>query len=341
MKGKRKVVLLLIGFFVLFYGCWVVMYSIYQENMPVVSVRDAVTTKLEFDDVVVCYFHRVQQNLDYESFFSGKVEEVYAKSFSDIGMGAPVARFATDGLQPQLEALRTAAQNSTDPEEKKTLEDQVRLLGQVIETGGLLPAQQAWLDATVHLAPGDEVKAGDVLYSGTAATKKAYLSWSMSMNDSLYFERGNPVEQLQLPVVEEYRGGSRTINRKFDFTITRKVYNPETDRYIYQIDLPEDVNFSIVDGSVVLMRIKGEGKNAHGGVVPLSAVSFDEMNVTMYLLRDRDRVWGKEYYVEEYKTVAEEMAGNLVALASFPSGSQVVYITDKPLKNGVAVRVQR
>ena len=44
MSGKKKILVLLIGFFVFFYACWAVGMSIYTENMPVVKAKSAVKT---------------------------------------------------------------------------------------------------------------------------------------------------------------------------------------------------------------------------------------------------------------------------------------------------------
>ena len=71
------------------------------------------------------------------------------------------------------------------------------------------------------------------------------------------------------------------------------------------------------------------------------AVTFDETDATFFVLRERERVWGTEYYAEECLAAAEEVAGGQVALTYFPNGGQVIYETSKPLQNGMAVRLEK
>ena len=116
----------------------------------------------------------------------------------------------------------------------------------------------------------------------------------------------------------------------------------KTTRYVYQIELPE------VDGlrngrrcGQWLLRPKARAKHEHGGVIPTSAVTFDETDVTFFVLKERERVWGTEYYVEECHAAAEEVAGGQVALTYFPNGGQVSMKPVSPLKNGMAVRLEK
>ena len=101
------------------------------------------------------------------------------------------------------------------------------------------------------------------------------------------------------------------------------------------------MDYGMVDGAAVAFTAQSQGKHEHGGVIPTSAVTFDETDVTFFILKERERVWGTEYYVEECHAAAEEVAGGQVALTYFPNGGQVIYETSKPLKNGMAVRLEK
>ena len=187
------------------------------------------------------------------------------------------------------------------------------------------------------VSPGDRVTVGTPLFLGTAATDRAYLAWDMSANDAIYFERGTPLAGIQLQV----RENNRTVPTKMDLSVTSKVYEPKTNRYIYQAQLPESMDYGMVDGAAVAFTAQSQGKHEHGGVIPTSAVTFDETDATFFVLRERERVWGTEYYAEECLAAAEEVAGGQVALTYFPNDGQVIYETSKPLQNGMAVRLEK
>ncbi len=340
MSGKKKILALLIGFFVFFYACWAVGMSVYIENMPVVRAKSAVKTALTFQGTIVANFHRVEARQECLSPFDAVVEEVLLKDGEDVGMGRVVLRFSAEDIKKQLTELErqldSGLLDNLDEEAEEVLNERHRLLKQAADNGEL-NAQASWQDISVLVSPGDRVTAGAPLFSGITATDRAYLAWDMSTNDAIYFERGTPFQGIQIDVRED----NRTVQKKFDLTVTSKVYEPDTNRYVYQIELPEDVDFSMVDGSTVTMYALSQGKHEHGGVIPTSAVTFDETDVTFFVLKERERIWGTEYYVEECHAAAEEVAGGQVALTYFPSGGQVIYETSKPLENGIAVRIEK
>ena len=339
MPGKKKILVLLIGFFVFFYACWAVGMSIYTENMPVVKVKNAAQTALTFEGTIVAHYHRVEAQQEYLSVFDATVQEVLFENGEDLGMGRIIIRFSPDDIQIQLNELESQLNSSllesADEETKKVLDEQYRLLKQAVDDGELT-AQTSWKKVEALVAPGDYVTVGTPLFRGTAATDKAYLAWDMSTNDAIYFERGTPLMGIQLQV----RENNRTVSTKMDLSVTSKVYEPKTNRYIYQAQLPESMDYSMVDGAAVAFTAQSQGKNEHGGVIPTSAVTFDETDVTFFILKERERVWGTEYYVEECRAAAEEVAGGQVALTYFPSGGQVIYETSKPLQNGMAVLLE-
>lgn len=90
MSGKKKILVLLIGFFVFFYACWAVGMSIYTENMPVVKAKSAVKTVLTFEGTIVAHYHRVEKQQEYVSVFDATVEEVLFEDGEDVGMGTPL-----------------------------------------------------------------------------------------------------------------------------------------------------------------------------------------------------------------------------------------------------------
>lgn len=337
MKGKKKILAILAAFFVFVYGCWVVSMSIYTENMPVVKTKGAIKTALTYTGTIISYYHRAQTEQECLSLWDGTIEKVYITNGQEIGVGTVVIKYSLEGLDGELDYLKQKAADLTG-EQKEKADKEVALLEQVIQNDGALPAQKAWLDIKKLVETDQQVYRGTPLYSGTAAADQAYLSWDLSANDAIYFERGTIIKQVQLNVWEN----KRSAPKKFDLRISRKHYDEENNRYIYQMDLPKDVEFSIVEGTVIpLVGATGQGKDEHGGVIPLSAVTFDETDVTFFIVKERARVWGTEYYVEEVYAAAEEVAGGLVALTYFPSGGQVVYETDKPLKHGQAVRIAK
>ena len=340
MSGKKKILVLLIGFFVFFYACWAVGMSIYTENMPVVKAKSAVKTALTFEGTIVAHYHRVEKQQEYVSVFDATVEEVLFEDGEDVGIGRVVIRFSPDDIQTQLteleQQLNGGLLDGVDEETKEALNEQYRLLKQAADSGELA-AQTSWRKVQALVSPGDRVAVGTPLFSGITVTDRAYLAWDMSANDAIYFERGTPLAGIQLQV----RENNRTVPTKMDLSVTSKVYEPKTNRYIYQAQLPESMDYGMVDGAAVAFTAQSQGKHEHGGVIPTSAVTFDETDATFFVLRERERVWGTEYYAEECLAAAEEVAGGQVALTYFPNGGQVIYETSKPLQNGMAVRLEK
>ncbi len=340
MSGKKKILALLIGFFVFFYACWAVGMSIYTENMPVVRAKSAVKTALTFDGTIVAHYHRVEERQEYPSPFDAVVEEVLLKDGEDVGMGRVVLRFSPDDIKKQLTELERQLKggllDNLDEEAEEVLNERYRLLKQAADNGEL-NAQASWREVQALVSPGDRIEVGEPLFSGVTATDRAYLAWDMSTNDAIYFERGTPLSDIALDV----REGNRTASKKMDLSVTSKVYEPDTNRYVYQINLPEEMEYGMVDGAAVAFTAQSKGKHEHGGVIPTSAVIFDETDVTFFVLKERERVWGTEYYAEECHAAAEEVAGGQVALTYFPNGGQVIYRTSKPLGNGMAVRLEK
>lgn len=128
---------------------------------------------------------------------------------------------------------------------------------------------------------------------------------------------------------------------KMDLSVTSKVYEPKTNRYIYQAQLPESMDYGMVDGAAVAFTAQSQGKHEHGGVIPTSAVIFDETDATFFVLRERERVWGTEYTRKNASRRRKRLLAGQVALTYFPNGGQVIYETSKPLQNGMAVRLEK
>lgn len=127
MSGKKKILALLIGFFVFFYACWAVGMSIYTENMPVVKVKSAVKTALTFDGTIIAHYHRVEKQQEYVSVFDATVEEVLFEDGEDVGMGRVVIRFSPDDIQTQLteleQQLNGGLLDGVDEETKEALNE--------------------------------------------------------------------------------------------------------------------------------------------------------------------------------------------------------------------------
>ena len=169
MSGKKKILALLIGFFVFFYACWAVGMSIYTENMPVVKAKSAVKTALTFEGTIVAHYHRVEKQQEYVSVFDATVEEVLFEDGEDVGMGRVVIRFSPDDIQTQLteleQQLNGGLLDGVDEETKEALNEQYRLLKQAADSGELT-AQTSWRKVQALVSPGDRVAVGTPLFSG-------------------------------------------------------------------------------------------------------------------------------------------------------------------------------
>lgn len=69
----------------------------------------------------------------------------------------------------------------------------------------------------------------------------------------------------------QVRENNRTVPTKMDLSVTSKTYEPKTNRYIYQAQLPETMDYGMVDGAAVAFTAQSQGKHEHGGVIPTSA----------------------------------------------------------------------
>lgn len=308
--------------------------SVYEEKMPQVRVTNPQKTSLIYQGVIISHYHKKQTNQFFSSPFTAKVTEVYFESGQNINVGEKLIKFDIKSLKKQLEGVNYQIKNGEGNLEKLIYKQ--RLLEITIDNNGVFPAQAVWSDVIPCVISGEILKEGAPVLWGNTSADNSYLAWDMSANEAAFFEKGTPISGVKLMI----REGNKEIEKEFDLKITQKIYEESRNRYIYQIDLPDKVEYSIIDGSIVTFFARSKSKNEHAGVVPFSAVTFEGEKATYYVLRERSRIWGIEYFAEEVHAVVEEKTNEQVALTYFPEGAKVIFETDKPLQDGMAVRIQ-
>lgn len=163
--------------------------------------------------------------------------------------------------------------------------------------------------------------------------------FSLSETDGVLCEVGDEVNLTYTNTV--INNGSPTTEEKHDSSfVTKKEYDTEKGEFMFYADLPEGEN-SFYEGQ----KIKVDfivSSDSYDNIITLNAISEDEQgNTVVFVLKQRDGLFGKEYYAE--RVTVDQLAKNNINAAiegdDINSYAKIVVSSSKALTSGETVRI--
>lgn len=202
---------------------------------------------------------------------------------------------------------------------------------------GCIYAQKDGAISKISVVQGDVTKEGDVL--AVLSGKEMSVIFSLSETDGVLCEIGDEVNLTYTNTV--INNGSPTTEEKHDSSfVTKKEYDTEKGEFMFYADLPEGEN-SFYEGQ----KIKVDfivSSDSYDNIITLNAISEDEQgNTVVFVLKQRDGLFGKEYYAE--RVTVDQLAKNNINAAiegdDINSYAKIVVSSSKALTSGETVRI--
>lgn len=358
-KTNRVLLICLILFFCFALVGGYVSRSIYLNNLPYVKVADVSQANLQKTYQIEATV--VAESSEYKNVYAPadlKINSVVAKNGDRLNLGDVVLRIDIEELE--LALIRLQLQQYDLSDEKERLEEALRNTETDEERGKfekmfrqneILTARlnrnieniEEWLaqegavtsgtcDVSYILPAGMQaVSDGQLLYTYNPFPCAKVLKFELS-KDEKRFTTGTEV----ICEVTVFNGNMNRIEtRTVKLPITQR---NETDKgWIYLVSLDVEQLYMHV-GDTVSITVPYVSKSEYHNILPRECVQFTgDKSGYIYVLRERTRGFGTEYYVESMYVQILEMDDERVALAADP-GAPVVLSTDT-LTEGSAVRL--
>lgn len=333
--------------------------SIYLNKLPYVQIAEVSQGNLqktyEMEAAVVA------ENGEYKSVYAPadlKIIAVIAESGDKLNLGDEVFRFDLEELELALIRLQLQQYDLSDEKERledasekaKTDEDREKF-EKMVRQNEILSARlnrnigviEQWLaqegvvssskcDIAYILSAGTQtVSNGQLLYTYNPFPCEKILEFELSKDEKRLTTGTTVICELTVFNVNMNQIETRSVK----LPITQR---KETDTgWIYRVSLDvEQLYMHAGDrASITVPYVSG---NEYSNVLPRACVKFTaDQNGYIYVLRERMRGFGTEYYVESMYVQIIDMDDERVVLTSDP-GAPVVLTTDT-LSEGTAVRL--
>jgi len=120
--------------------------------------------------------------------------------------------------------------------------------------------------------------------------------------------------------------------------VESKIYSSEAGMYKLKTSFPEN-EYNLAAGQRVDVVISKRSGN-YGIVLPSSCIYEAEGKKIVYIIKEKEGVFGKEHYVEQVFVKVEDTNDIYTAVSGNISGSsKIVLFTSKPLMDGVQVKL--
>ncbi len=357
-KTNRFLVICLIVFFCFAFVGTYVSRSIYFNNLPYVKVTEISQGNLQ--KTYQLEAEVVAKSDEYKSVYAPadlKITAVIAESGDKLSLGDEVFRFDTEELELALirlqlqqydlsdekARLEEASENVQTDEEREKLEKMLRqneiLSARLSRNIGVI---EQWLaqEGIVSSARCDIVS---ILPAGTQTVSEGQLLYTYTpFPCAKVLEFALSKDEKRLPTGTEVICEVTVLNANMNQIETRSVKLPITQRketdtgWLYRVSLDVEQLYMHA-GDTASITVSYVSGSEYNNVLPRECVKFTaDQNGYIHVLRERERGFGTEYYVESMYVQILEMDDERVALAADP-GAPVVLSTDI-LTEGSTVR---
>ncbi len=221
--------------------------------------------------------------------------------------------------------------------ELEIAEQELELYKEQVPYDGFIYAQKDGSVSKISVVKGDVTKEDDIL--AEISGKDMSVMFSLSEAEGVLCEIGNEVNLTYTNTI--ISNGSPTVEEKHDVSsVIKKEYDNEKEEFMFYAALPEGDN-SFYEGQ----KIKVDfivSSDSYDNIITLNAISEDEQgNSVVFILKQRDGLLGKEYYVERV-TVNQISKNNINAAIEgddINSYVKIVVSSSKALTSGETVRI--
>ena len=220
------------------------------------------------------------------------------------------------------------------------LTNQVIILQTLEDNGGLVYSEYEGI-INFSVAQGAFVRSGQEVAVVLVDTGIRNVRWQMSGEEGHLFRIGDGVEMM-LTVTIEWFGLERSIEEKYTLNIGKIEYFPQSRVYDFTAQVRDSINLDMADGAKLTVYCRYLSAVEYGCVVPTEVITFEsETRGYVYVVRERQRIYGTEYYVRPYAVEVLRSLSGLSALTNKYFEMEMVISSDQPLADGSIVRILR
>ena len=351
-QNLNKKILIRISFIVLFLLilCTFLSKTIYNLSLPYVEAASPEWAELPISSssegqVVINNTQEISYNSSLKILSVNVKENDYVKK-GDVLFEVDTKEFeiSLKKMELNISQLNDSLSEWLSEKDRSKLNTELEIAEQELELykeqvpyDGCIYAQKDGAISKISVVQGDVTKEGDVL--AVLSGKEMSVIFSLSETDGVLCEIGDEVNLTYTNTV--INNGSPTTEEKHDSSfVTKKEYDTEKGEFMFYADLPEGEN-SFYEGQ----KIKVDfivSSDSYDNIITLNAISEDEQgNTVVFVLKQRDGLFGKEYYAE--RVTVDQLAKNNINAAiegdDINSYAKIVVSSSKALTSGETVRI--
>lgn len=341
---KNRILKLLILFFVFMGVCTYLSGQIYYALLPEVVVQSAQSTTIISTKSVNGTAAYPDKNtveapgtlfVESVDVFNGqavKNENVLARFSPESVTAAIIEQENTvDTLTAQRDRYYQSDDEYTVLDNKiNEAKEYLDMLNEIDENSGVMYCPESGLVGTVYIKEGTYIDIGSPLVD-ICNTDTVRLYWSMT-------DIREQISQIEADVVCENENGSPEYQAT-QLNISGREYQPDSNTMMYWADINhEEVPYILYDREPVTISISSV-KGDYDFVVPTSAVHFtDDVNGYVFLLKERDKIFGTEYYVVKENLTVVNQNDEQAALKDAVS-DKVIISSSKAIDDQTVVKI--
>jgi hypothetical protein len=205
---------------------------------------------------------------------------------------------------------------------------------------GIVRAQEAGIVDRVLIEPGDLVQAGAVCVQTHPADCTLCVKYSLSAEDAQCYQSPDIAKATVKTLIKDGETGNASLSTEtLNMSVLSCAYSDKTDRFevVSTVSAPEG---SPILGTGVKIDISAGVYESYESVVPAYCVRSDESGEFVFIILQRDSLFGVEDYVLRRDVTVTARNGMYAALSFYP-GQQVVGTATLPVSTGDVVVVRQ
>lgn len=354
MKHKKLYLKLLIGFLILAGLLTYLSGRICYYMLPEVSVEDEKpgTITQSFNTTGTFDF---KEKTKITAPAACSVEKVLVHTGNPVAVGTGLIQLSEYELKTaeyqesiQLKNLKAQQKSLASGSDElklaklqiETLQSNLNQIQTLLKQGCVIKSGETGTVADVAVQDGDKVEKDAVLLSTAEKDKNLQVLWTMDNASAQVFKENNPVS-VSLSVLDS-KNEVQSVTVKSKIAVSAKDTRKNNYLCSCNVSLSGDQTINMSEGDDVGVMMKSSGDECPY-TVPVSSVTFGDSNqCTVYVVKERKKIYGTEHYVQKVNFTADSY-DDLNVSSKVPIGfaekCTVVACTSKPLTDGQAVRI--
>lgn len=236
-----------------------------------------------------------------------------------------------EGLQEEIYTLQL-----------EILEEKIEELKAIYAEKGLIATNESGRIEYL-VKEGEPVTAGRPLAKISLDTGERYISVQLPAETGTLLGVGDKVD-TKVSAKERKNAMSVddvAVTKQLSLEIAEAKFLPELQVYNIKAILPKDINLDMEEGTKLSVLFNYKSEVSYNSVVPTSAILFEsDSQGYVYLINERQRVYGKEYFVKKTPVNIQKTLPTNTALTNLPKDAKLVIRSTGELQDGAAVKLR-